>query len=247
MMPKHRALVVGAGRIGAGFRWHDDAYTHAGAIRALSDRVELVGFVEPDNGRAAAAYSKWGVPVYHTLREAFEDGGPRFFDVVSICVQPDLQSEVISQLPSKLILNGIWCEKPWMGTCIEGVPMQINYLRRADPWHRRIAGLPDIRCNDHGDRFLFVTAKDDEHTRCHFEDLARWWGAKLVYTPIDGPCSYFIRFRDVTGGYTEKFFSMGGVNAAECMKGMLENLIDHIDRGAPLHSPHYMETPHATS
>ncbi len=39
-MQKHRAVIVGAGRIGAGYKWDQDlGYTHSGAYMALKDRV----------------------------------------------------------------------------------------------------------------------------------------------------------------------------------------------------------------
>ena len=223
----YKALVIGAGRIGAGFNWHDDAYTHAGAYEALKGRVELIGFVEPDPARAQAAEKKWRLLSYETFEDA-----PKA-DIYSVCVQPEEQDSVLWKLSHA---KAIWCEKPLISADRHPV-MQINYLRRADRVHRTIAMLPDIQCDDGGDRYLFVTAKDDIHTRCHFEDLARWWKATLVYTKIDGPNSYFLRFRNVTGGYSEKFFSLGGIDGGPCMKAMLGNILDHLDFETPLWSP----------
>ena len=228
---KYRAIIVGAGRIGAGFNWHDDEYTHAGAYLALRERVELVGFVEPDAERATAAEAKWKVPVYQDAGMAPD------VEIVSVCTPPERHAEdLIPFIKGKI--KGVWMEKPF-GLSGEGecpIAIQVNYLRRASKAHQKIANLVDIRCGA-PDNQLHVIAKDDIHTRCHFEDLASWWGCDLIYHPFDGPNSYFIRFRTASGAYTEAFFSLGGINGSECMKGMLSNILDHLDNGTPLFSP----------
>ena len=227
---KHKALIVGAGRIGAGFNWEDKAYTHAGAYAALKDRVELVGFVEPDKERAEADYKKWGVPAFADLDDGLEDTQA---NIVSICTQPQDQANVFKMLD---VVDAIYCEKPYMGGMVYRKPLQINFLRRGDPFHRKIANLIDVRCSA-PDNYLFFTGKDDIHTRCHVEDLAEWWKCKIEYHRFDGPCSYFFRFRIATGQYKEVFFSLGGVDGGLCMKNMLANLLDHLDNGTPLFSP----------
>ena len=220
-MLKHKALAIGAGRIGAGFGgWADDSYTHAGAYKALADRVDLLGFVEPDPERAGAAKRKWLLPAYDDLADALDYVKP---DVVSICTGSDDRAEILSLVDACPSVKGIWCEKPWRGS-YPRQPVQTNYLRRADPVHRRIA--MDAR----GDT-LIVYGKDDETTKCHFTDLAKFWNCKLDYRPFNGPCAYYV------GGAWNLFFDNGGINPGECMKGMLENLLDHLDKGTPLYSP----------
>jgi hypothetical protein len=218
---KHRAVIIGAGRIGAGYNWHDDAYTHAGAFQALKDRVELVGFIEPDFERALSAKAKWHVPVYEEL-ESLTVLKP---DIVSICTQPDKQEgifEVLSCIPG---VKGVWCEKPLMSR-VHIVPTQVNYMRRGDPLHRSYRDIPLT-----GFR-LVVYGKDDIHTKCHFEDLAQWWGVPLDYRPFNGPCAYIL-----AGVGNVAFFDNGGVDGGICFKAMLNNLLDHIDSGTPLWSP----------
>lgn len=221
-MAKHRAVVIGAGRIGAGYEWHDDGYTHAGAYQALKDRVELVGFVEPDNDRATAAKSKWMVPVYEDVPTGLMALRP---DVVSVCVQPDQQSHVLSLIEN---VKAVWCEKPWVSKKPKGIPVQVNYLRRGDSRHQALAG------GAVGPRTLIVYGKNDVHTRCHFDDLSQWWGAKLDFRTFTGPCAYVVRYE--IGGQ-DFFFDNGGVDAASCMNSMLKNLLDHVDTGVPLWSP----------
>lgn len=220
---KHRALIIGAGRIGAGFNWNDDGYTHAGAYKALADRVELVGFVEPDLERRVKANLQWKVPTYDNVDVALHALKP---DIVSICTLPEQQQETMDVLPATL--RGIWCEKPQAHKAT-AIPTQINFMRRGDPWHRELNANV---INDDGYDTLIVYGKDDETTRCHFVDLAKWWKVKLDYRPFVGPCAYILRT-------TEKdfFFDAGGVDGGTCFKAMLGNLLDHIDNGTPLWSP----------
>ncbi len=216
----HRALVIGAGRIGAGFKWHDDAYTHAGAYRALSPRVELVGFVEPDHERRAMAGIKWGVPAYDNVPIAMASLKP---DIVSICVQPDQQQAVFEALTFAGPIKGVWCEKPFV-SAISIVPTQVNYMRRGDDTHRALIGGIAGK--------LVVYGKDDIHTKCHFVDLAEMWGCDLDYRPFNGPCAYVVETT-----YGDKFFDNGGVDGGTCFKNMLRNLLDHIDYDDTLWSP----------
>lgn len=228
-MPKFRAVIVGAGRIGAGFNWDQDlAYTHAGAYMALKDRVELIGFVEPDQERAEAACLKWKVPALKSIAD-FKD-----FDIVSICTRDEDHMntfvEVFAVTGSKL--KGVWMEKPfpWSVLPSSSQPLiQVNYQRRADPVHREIACEATI----HNKR-LIVYGKDNETTRCHFRDLARFWDVPLDYRVHDGPCAYVLERRG-----TDYWFDNGGVNSGECFRLMLENLLDAVESKAELWSPPY--------
>jgi hypothetical protein len=216
-----KALIIGAGRIGAGFRWADDSYTHAGAYRALKDRVDLIAFVEPNPERADAAEKKWGVTAYETLEEALTSWKP---SIVSVCTQPEDQINVMSRLEIDPNVEGIYCEKPYMGFPSKKA-VQVNYLRRGDPAHRHIASMPHLNTR------LIVYGKDDLTTKCHFLDLAEWWKCELDYRPFNGPCAYAVQ------GAGSRFFDNGGVNGGECMKAMLGNLLDHLDKNTPLWSP----------
>jgi hypothetical protein len=228
-----KALIIGAGRIGAGYLWTDDAYTHAGAYRALKDRVDLIAFVEPNPERADAAEKKWGVTAYETLEEALTSWKP---SIVSVCTQPEDQINVMSRLEIDPNVEGIWCEKPYMGFPSKKA-VQVNYMRRGDPdhtyyvervWTDRLGNK-----RDYPER-LIVYGKDDLTTRCHFEDLAKWWECQLDYRPFQGPCAYIVE----TSDGTHRFFDHGGVNGGDCFKQMLGNLLDHLDLNKPLWSPH---------
>lgn len=220
-------MVIGAGRIGAGFNWNDDAYTHAGAYRSMPDRVELVGFVEPDLERRVKANLKWKVQTYDNVYFALDALKP---DIVSVCLQPEKQKEVMLSLNDVTDhVRAVWCEKPYVSGPTN-VPTQVNYMRRGDAKHREIAE------RDNTGKTLTVYAKDDIHTRCHFEDLAKWWKVPLEYLPIErGPCSYILG----SNPFDFESFPIGGVDGGKCFRAMLENLLNHIDNGTKLWSPPY--------
>jgi len=216
-MPKHRLLIVGAGRIGAAFRWHDSAYTHAGAARMLHDRVELVGFVEPNPERADEAERKWNATAYESLQEGLTSSQP---DIVSVCVQPEDQIAVMAALEHADMVRGIWCEKPYMGFPSKK-RVQVNYLRRADARHQAIAAESGRA------RKLIVYGKDDIHTRCHFEDLRKWWECELDYRVFNGPCAYALVYPHAG---EDAFFDNGGLrDPGHCMARMLGNLLNVLD------------------
>jgi hypothetical protein len=225
-MGKYRAVVIGAGRIGAGYQWPDKDYTHAGAYQALKDRVELVGFIEPDNDRAVSAKLKWEVPVYEDVPTGLMALRPH---VVSICVQPEQQAQVIKLMEDVQGIKGIWCEKPFYAWRPEGIPVQVNYLRRGNGLHRLIAEAGAAKR-------LIVYGKKDVHTLCHFDDLAKFWNCQLDYREFNGPCAYVLE-EVVSGPPRHTFFDNGGVEGGPCMKAMLGNLLDHIEGKAELWSP----------
>ena len=217
---KRRHLIVGAGRIGAGWEWDDLPYTHAGASVALKERIELVGFVEPNPERADAAEKKWGVTAYESLQEGLTSTRA---DIVSVCTQPEDQLRVLPVIDAFAFTRAIWCEKPYMGYPCKK-PVQVNYMRRGDDHHRYLATVKHLLTR------LVVYGKDDITTRCHFTDLAKWWGVPLDYRPYNGPCAYILE------GSGTRFFDMGGVNGGDCFRNMLWNLLDHVDNGSPLWS-----------
>jgi len=221
---KQRAVIIGAGRIGAGFQWSDLGYTHAGAYRALADRVELVGFVEPNEERAQSAKLKWQLPVYEDVPTGLAAMRP---DVISVCSQPQDQADIYKFLIEYRGIKGIWQEKPFLlGNILEEwPPIQVNYMRRGDVMHQ------SIHATQMQGR-LVVYGKDDVHTKCHFEDLARWWRCTLDYRQFNGPCAYIYE----AGGF-HHFFDNGGVDGATCFRAMLGNLLDHIEGKAELWSP----------
>lgn len=230
-MSKRRAVIVGCGRIGVGYGdWPKTPYIydHASTYLALKDRVELVGFVDLDPAKRQAAADKYGKDLYYSnfLSGTLEKLKP---DIVSICTPP-YERENLLNLCREHGVKGVWCEKPlgcggstWG---LGGLKVQINYIRRFDPLHRWIAESGEGR----GAK-LWVAAKKDIHTVCHFTDLARFWGSTLEYEERQEPCEYTLTSR--------RWFAFGreGGIVGGFMEVALKNLLDAVEGKAELLSP----------
>ena len=211
----HKALIIGAGRMGSGYGLTPEShyYVHAKTYMDLSSRVELVGFVEPDEKRAAFAQETWHLPTYYNI-----------------------QSEVFVDLSPFTRLKGIWCEKPFVTTSNwDAWPkIQVNYCRRFDALHRE---LKTLLANATHKR-LVVMAKKDVHTVCHLTDLARYWNVDhldYVDTPNE-PGAYALRYK-LAGSWQELFFPKGGISGDGFMRVALTNLLDAVDANVELVSP----------
>lgn len=213
-MEKHRAVIIGAGRIGAGYEWpeHPFVYTHADAYLKLKDRVTLESFVEPDAERAAAAEKKYGIPAYRT----FEDI-PKPPNIVSICVKPEDRWKVFEGLtPRREYVNGLWIEKPFEAPARAldpTVKVQVNYIRRFDTLHRVTKQMIDQGALGKLLQ-LVVMAKHDIHTVCHFGDLSRWWGVDYTYVSTS-ECEYVNTEYELIGTKGKIRFYQGGMSATK--------------------------------
>ena len=245
---KHRALIIGCGRMGAG-RDHISfwTYTHIEAYRALNNRVEVVGFVDRVQARAEWAAKKWDVAYAGDHpHAALEELQP---DIVSICTPPSDRYEIIKACDSSPSIRGIWCEKPytleWVPFRDDGsteIKVQVNYIRRFDPRHqkirsRRAAEIPVY------DGHLLVISANDIHTTSHFTDLAEFWQiprARLRYIPFHGPSLYILREPGPDAGryagWKDEAFVGGGVETG-FMEAALGNLLDAVDGTDDLISP----------
>src|SRR3954447_18339046 len=101
MTGRARVLLIGAGKVA------DDQ--HLPAIRALADRVELIGVCDPDGERARRLAAEAGpaVPHYRDVGAALGATQP---DLVLVATPPATHAELV---PSCL-RAGAWvvCEKP---------------------------------------------------------------------------------------------------------------------------------------
>lgn len=217
----HKAIVIGAGRIGAGYGWpnYPYVYTHADTYIALPSRVELAGFVDPDKGRGQAASDKYGRPHWRKLRDALTVKP----DIVSICTPPAMQVELAHELAEHEFIKGVWLEKPQMQERW-AQHIVVNYIRRYDRLHRMVATYLEGKKS-----ILTVWAKEDhDSTGCHFNDLARWWGSELVYIDntgeIPGTNSY-----SVTTGKVTFDFRNGGMTEDGFMQTALGELLDKVE------------------
>lgn len=234
---KHRAVIIGCGRMGAG-RDHPRGkwlYTHPEAYQALADRVEIVGFVDRVLARAEWAAEKFKVPFAGDyIVGALTELKP---DIVSICTPPSDRYEPLLACRNADV-SGVWCEKPLAlsGICGDwhSLKIQVNWIRRFDAEHQ-IKPRPGSS--------LHVHAPNDIHTTAHFTDLARFWGIaknKLFYHPFHGPSLYILRQPGAKAGrysgWEDKAFIGGG-----CVDGFmvnaLTNLLDAVEGKAELISP----------
>lgn len=226
-----KAIIIGAGRMGAGYGLAPGAhyYTHAEAYFRLQERVQIMGFVEPDKDRSLWAFRHWGVPVFPTLEAAMGEKP----DIASICVQPDKQVEILEALKGKV--KGVWCEKPYIPKSADyPFKIQVNYCRRFDLFHQAMA----LILREARDVRLVVMAKKDVHTVCHMTDLARFWNvSQFNYVDTAGePGAYALRYR-IGKDWKEHFFPAGGISGDAFMTSALANLLDAVEGKAPLISP----------
>lgn len=179
---KYKAVIVGAGRIAAGFDGPKSKHvlTHAHAYRQ-SSQVELIGFFDIDAARAGAAAKKWSCQAFADLDTMCEEVNP---DIVSICV-PDQQHYStllkISQHHPRIVI----CEKPLTTDNSdtkkiiklyhrERIPILVNFSRRFDATVQKIR--TDLRSGVYG-KVLASTAlytKGVLHNGSHLIDLARY-------------------------------------------------------------------------
>ena len=144
------AVVVGCGRIGSGYdldREGEPPLSHAGAYQA-HDGTRLCAGVDPDPSARARFEARWGVPAYERLEDALDSIRP---SLVSICTPPEERIEPL-ELTLQRGVEAIWIEKPLAASSDAGraivetadradVPLQVNFHRRFDPAHRRVAEL----------------------------------------------------------------------------------------------------------
>lgn len=240
-MPKHRALIIGCGRMGAG-RDHVSSmlYSHIDAYRVFRDRVEVVGFVDRVLARADWAAERHGVAFAGDhIVGALQELRP---DVVSICVPPSDRAEAIEACDAAGV-GGIWCEKPFWLPVAPKAPTQVNYIRRFDVRHRKIHDERSGFFPPPPASSLFVLAANDLHTTVHFANLAMWWRiprGHLHYIPFHGPSLYILRQAGLTAGryagWHDEVFTGGGVETG-FMEAALANLLDAVDGTADLISP----------
>lgn len=219
-----KALIVGAGRMGAGTSrtFHSELlYTHIEAYQDVG--IKVIGFVDRILSRAEDAANTWSVDyASDDLAGSIQRVRP---DIVSLCTPPGPDREDI--LRSCVgVVKGVWCEKPYSLNWLPPFPTQVNYIRRFDVRHQSMANI--LQGNPSS---LTVIGSRDFHTIPHFTHLAQWWGSRLVYVTEHGPSTYILRIPGVKAnrykGWVEEVFTSGGVQTG-FMQQALINLVESI-------------------
>jgi hypothetical protein len=156
--------------------------SHAGAY-AASPRTELVGGVDLDPAARERFTARWNVPCHASIVDAFRASPP---ELVSICTPPNTRLGIVDELLSRGV-RAIWIEKPLADSVVaaeaivavcedENVPLQLNFLRRFDPLHQRVAELLRGRVLNADFRYSGTL----ENYGSHAIDLFRWFVGEPV-------------------------------------------------------------------
>ena len=178
-----RALVIGAGKIAAGYDTPQskEILTHAHGFRSVPV-FTLIGFVDRDLAQAEQAAAKWGGQAYASIRAAFADGP---IDVVSVATPDETHAAVLKEL-APFSPRLIFCEKPLALSWTDAqaiqelyrhlpTEIQVNYLRRFVPEFRAVKQA--IATGSYG-RFLTGAGfyvKGFLHNGSHMVDLLQYW------------------------------------------------------------------------
>lgn len=177
------ALVVGCGDVGSGYdekRPGGLPLSHAGAYTA-HPRTRLVGGVDSDADARRRFERRWDAPAYSEFSQAIADCHPA---VVSVCTPTDARPALVARVVDAGA-RAIWAEKPLapsasaaeelVASCEQaGVPLQVNFLRRFDKLHRRVAAVVGTRF-----RADFRFSGSLENYGAHAFDLFRWYAGDV--------------------------------------------------------------------
>jgi len=179
-----KVLIIGAGRIGASFDNSEstEVLTHAHAVR-LSNRADLVGFVDTDLKNAKMLGNRWGdIPAFKTIKDAWGKVGS--VDIVIVATPDQTHYQILTQIlkfKPKLVI----CEKPITTKLFDTkkiiseyktaqIPLLINYSRRYD---RYVQELKKKINNETYGRIIWASFKYTKgilHNGSHAIDLARF-------------------------------------------------------------------------
>jgi predicted dehydrogenase len=182
-MRKFKALIIGAGNIGALFDSpkSKNIITHAHAY-SVHPGFELIGFVNPDPKNAKKAVKIWGGKAYSSIEEAFNKEPS--IDVVSVCAPDEHHGKIIKEIAEKTV-DFIFAEKPITKSLKEArevidicnknkVPLQVNYSRRFVPEIQALAR--EIKAGTYGTltNGIAYYGKGIMHNGSHMMDLIRF-------------------------------------------------------------------------
>ena len=189
-MPKHRAGVIGLGRMGSTF---DDEITRGGSIFLPychgpsyyeSPLVDLVAGADLHDEQRTLFGERWGLSPDHLYRDHKEMLARERLDIVSVCTTARHRSAIVQDV-ARAGVKAIWAEKPMalsleeadamVHICREeGVKLAINCARRWHPFFSEAKRM--IENGELGD-ILQVTAYGQcglSHNGSHLIDIVRY-------------------------------------------------------------------------
>ena len=193
----YKALIVGAGDIGAGYDTpsSDQYLTYAHAFKDHSG-FSLIGFVETNEKKGLVASKKWQVNFFRSISCAFDNFK---IDVVSIAVPDESHYQILKEV-AKYQPKFVIAEKPLTQTISQAkeianlykkIPSFVNFKRRFTP--EIISLKHKIKNNEFGE-FRFGTAyygKGFIHNGSHLLNLLvflleiKWDHFEIIDTIID--------------------------------------------------------------
>ena len=182
-----KTAIVGCGRIAHALDADSSdelVLTHAKAYSVCST-TELTGVCDTDAGAAKRCASAYGAIFFTDFRDMLEKCSP---DIVSICTPDETHLDMLS-ICAEFPVKAVWCEKP-VGTHGQNpepvirkleqnsIVVAVNYMRRWEPEHVRIADA--IRTGEYGSvtKILAYYSKGFIHSGSHFVDLFISWFGK---------------------------------------------------------------------
>ena len=191
LFPKYRVIVIGLGRIGCTYDLHDYTdtlvMTHAKSC-STHQSFELVAGVDPSTSNKTTFHARYKVPTFSSLEEVPTSLS---YDVAIVCCPTQRHTATIEFLlrlsrKPRLIL----CEKPISFQLSEieaintlsidsGVPILVNYIRRALPENLEIANEIESRKIKLPVNGFFWYSSGLLNSASHMIDLCQFWFGPL--------------------------------------------------------------------
>lgn len=193
-----RVALIGLGAIGMGYDHALDpdqhVLTHARAFTRHPD-FELVGASDPSEDACQRFTNSYGKPVFASSAALQRDTQP---DVVVIAAPTALHPTLINEALALSSPRAILCEKPlapsgpaardMIDACAAaGVPLYVNFMRRADPAVQEVQRRLDSGAIAAPLKSVIWYSKGLRHNGAHFADLARFWFGAIYGAHVAAP------------------------------------------------------------